>query len=65
MTKSEKITVQEAKEAELRSAYEKAEWEQEKLKDEGPLLDPFFSMIDARNRSYEEVIEFLSNGSHV
>ena len=61
MTKEEKIQQLETKTAELKlkSAYESAEWQLELLKGEGPLLDQFFSMIDASDRSYEEVIEFL------
>ena len=65
MTKAEKIQQLESKVATLKAAYESAEWQLELLKGEGPLLDQFFSMIDASDRSYEEVIEFLSNGSHV
>ena len=60
MTKAEKIAQLEAKVASLKSAYESAEWELEKLKGEGPLLDKLFSMIEASGKTHEEVIEFLS-----
>lgn len=60
MTKEERIKALESYVAELKSAYESAEWELELLKGEGPMLDKFFSDIDASDRTYEEVIEFLS-----
>ena len=60
MTKTEKIAELEARVAEFKSAYETAEWELELLKGEGPMLDKFFSEIDASGKTYKEVIEFLS-----
>ena len=45
MTKAEKIAELEARVAELKSAYEEAEWELEKLKGEGPLMDRLFQMM--------------------
>lgn len=59
MTKAEKIAAQEKKVAELKKAYEEAEFELEKFKGGGPMLDQLFEMIDASDRSMEEVIEFL------
>lgn len=60
MTKAEKIKQLEARVAELKSAYEEAEWELEKLKGGGPLMDRLFEMIEASGKTHEEVIEFLS-----
>ena len=59
MTKAEKIAELEARVAELKSAYEEAEWELEKLKGEGPMIDRLFSMIEASGKTHEEVIAFL------
>lgn len=59
MTRAEKIKQLEEKVAELKKQYEEAEWELEKLKGEGPLLDKLFSMIEASGKTHEEVIEFL------
>ncbi len=60
MTKSERIIQIESKVANLKAELSSTEWELEKLKGEGPMLDKFFSEIDASDRTYEEVIEFLS-----
>lgn len=60
MTKAEKIKQLEARVAELKSAYEEAEWELEKLKGGGPLMDRLFEMIEVSGKTHEEVIEFLS-----
>lgn len=59
MTKSERIAELEARVAELKSAYEEAEWELEKLKGGGPLMDRLFQMIEASGKTHEEVIAFL------
>lgn len=60
MTKAEKIKQLETRVAELKSAYEEAEWELEKLKGGGPLMDKLFEMIETSGKTHEEVIEFLS-----
>lgn len=58
--KSERIAELETRVAILRAELSSAEWELELLKGEGPMLDKFFSEIDSSDRTYEEVIEFLS-----
>ena len=58
-TKEEKIAKLEARVESLKAELSSAEWQLELLKGEGPLLDQFFSQIDASERTYEEVIEFL------
>ncbi len=58
-TKEEKIAQLETRVAELKEQLNAAEWELELLKGSGTLLDQLFAMIDASDRSYEEVIEFL------
>ncbi len=60
LSKAEKIAALESEVASLKAAYESAEWQLELLKGSGPILDKFFSEIDASDRTYEEVIEFLS-----
>ena len=60
MTKAERIAQLEAKVASLKSAYEEAEWELEKLKGGGPLMDRLFEMIETSGKTHEEVIAFLS-----
>lgn len=59
MTKEERIQLFESRVAELRTELHTAEWELEKAKGSGPMIDQLFEMIDASGRSYEEVIEFL------
>ena len=60
MTKQERIKALESRVAELKVELDSTEWELELLKGSGPMLDKFFSEIDASDRTYEEVIEFLS-----
>ncbi len=60
MTKSERIIQLESKVANLKAELDSTEWELELLKGSGPMLDKFFSEIDASDRTYEDVIEFLS-----
>lgn len=60
MTKSERIIQLESKVANLKAELSSTEWELEKLKGEGPMIEELFKQIDACDRTYEEVIEFLS-----
>ena len=60
MTKTERIAALESRVAELKAELDSTEWELELLKGSGPMLDKFFSEIDASDRTYAEVIEFLS-----
>lgn len=50
MTKAERIAQLEAKVAKLKAAYESAEWELEKVKGGGLLMDRLFKMIEAMYR---------------
>lgn len=59
MTKEERIQLLESRVTDLRTELHTAEWELEKARGEGHLLDQLFQDIDASGRSYEEVIEFL------
>ena len=63
MEKAERIRALEEKIAKLKAEYEAAEWEPEKLRGSGPMLDRFFNLIEASGRTYEEVIEFLEGGT--
>ena len=59
MTKEERIQLLESRVATLRTELRSAEWELELLKGSGPMIDQLFQDIDASERTYEEVIEFL------
>lgn len=61
MTQSERIAQLGAKVASLKADYESAEWELEKLKGGGPLMDKLFEMIEASGKTHEEVVEFLQS----
>lgn len=58
-TKAERIQLLESRVAELKERLNAAEWELELLKGSGPLLDQLFAEIDASDKTYNEVIEFL------
>lgn len=60
LSKEERIKALESRVAELKAELDSTEWELELLKGEGPMLDKLFFEIDASDRTYEEVIEFLS-----
>ena len=59
MTKAERIAQLESRVAELRTELNTAEWELEKARGSGSMIDQLFEQIDASDRTYEEVIEFL------
>lgn len=59
MTKSERIQQLESRVAELQTELHTAEWELEKTRGSGPMIDKFFEQIEASGKSYNEVIEFL------
>lgn len=50
MTKEERIQLFESRVAELRTELHTAEWELEKAKGSGPMIDQLFEMIDASGR---------------
>lgn len=52
MTKAEKIKQLETRVAKLKSELDSTEWELEKLKGEGPMIDRFFEQIDVGDRTY-------------
>ena len=64
MTKEERIQLLESRVATLRTELRSAEWELELLKGSGPMIDQLFQDIDASERTYEEVIEFLKGGTN-
>ena len=64
MTKEERIQLLESHVATLRTELRSAEWELELLKGSGPMIDQLFQDIDASERTYEEVIEFLKGGTN-